>query len=167
MPKLLDMLTDAGLVVDDLRGKLPISETEPVYKRDIEDIQGVVIHHTAGWRKATAKGIADWCIEKRNFPGMPYTFYIRWPDGKVDWCLPLIDIGWQCKEHNRKTFGIALAGHYGEEEPPEPMIQALTILISVLKEWFEQELQIHPHFALRKTSCPGMVWKTYIDEETK
>jgi len=82
MPKLLDMLTDAGLTVTDLREQLPTNPDVPFYKRDKEDIQGIVVHHTAGWRKATAQGIAYWCVEKRDFPGMPYAFYINWPDGK-------------------------------------------------------------------------------------
>lgn len=164
---LKEKLEQAGLEVEDLRGELPLSPDIPFYLRDIEDIIGMVIHHTAGWRKATAKGVAEWCIEKREFPGIPYTFYIKWPDGKVDWCLDFEQMGWHCKEHNNDTFGIALAGNWMDEPPPEPMVKSLAVLITVLKDYFKQELSVHPHFALRNTACPGKVWKAYVEEEGK
>jgi len=85
----------------------------------------------------------------------------------VDWCLDFEDMGWHCIDHNYKTFGVALAGSYVDEEPPEPMIQALLILVNVLKEHFKQELSVHPHFALRSTACPGKVWEAYVREERK
>jgi hypothetical protein len=167
MKGLMKALEASGLEVTDLRGKLPTNPDVPFEIRNINLLNGGVAHHTAGWRKATAVGIAYWCIEKRDFPGMPYTFYIKWPDGAVDWCLDFEDIGWQTKKHNLESFGIALAGNYKDEEPPGPMIESLAILIAVLKDCFAQELWFQPHYALRPTVCPGKVWEAYLKEEQK
>ena len=162
-----DMLRKAGLDVTDLRSELPTNPDVPFPLRGIQEIQGIVCHHTAGWRKATAKGIAYWCIEKREFPSMPYTFYVKWPDGKIDWCLDFEQAGWHCKSHNIDTFGIALAGNWRDEEPPEPMVKSLVVLVEVLREYFKQELSFQPHYALSSTVCPGKVWEAYLREERK
>lgn len=168
MGKLLDMFQGAGLTVQDLRGKLSINPQIPWGVRELDQIQGMVVHHTAWDGIATPEGLAYWHVEKRGFPGIAYTFYL--PQYQLDgarwtFCHKLREIGWHAKGVNSYTFGIALGGRYIDKEPPMWMIESTALLIDVLKGFFEEEtgegLWVNPHYAVSLTECPGKVWEAY------
>ena len=171
MGKLLDMFQNAGVLVNDLRGTLPLNPDVHFHTRELEDIRGMVIHHSAGWAQATAEGLAQWCIEKRDFPGMPYTFYLRMPysteSPPYPWafCHKLTEWGPQAYSVNESSFGVTLGGNYLYTKPPLWMIDSLDKLIDVLLQFFREEIGIElwvkPHYAVSQTACPGRVWETY------
>ena len=171
MGKLLDMFQIAGVPVDDLRGQLPLNPNVSYGLRELEDIRGIVVHHSAGWPYATPEGLAEWCIEKRDFPGVPYTFYLRVPYSTepmpYPWafCVKLREWGYQAKGANLESFGVCLGGNYLYTKPPLWMIDSLTKLIDVLLEYFRQEigteLWVRPHYEVSATACPGRVWEAY------
>jgi len=167
--RFLGSCLEAGLKVNDLRKALPKHPTLEWQYRDMKQVQGIVIHHSGGWEKATAAGIAYWCIEKREFVGMPYSLYIHWPNGEIDWCLDFEQIGWHCKGCNDSTFGVALAGSWVDKDPPLSMIDSLARLIDVLWDFFMLEvnnaLWVNPHFDVSQTQCPGRVWEAYQEYE--
>jgi hypothetical protein len=171
MGKLLDMFAEAGVVVDDLRGQLPTNPHKPYKLRDLTNIEGIVIHHTAGWPQATAEGLANWCIEKRDFEGMPYTFYLRMPHPSeplpYPWafCHKLREWGAQAAGVNATTFGVSLGGNYLYTKPPFWMADSLIKLVDVLVKFFKEEvgteIWVKPHREVSITSCPGRVWEAY------
>jgi hypothetical protein len=173
MGKLLDMFQAAGVPVDDLRGTLPLNPNVSFHTRELQDIEGIVIHHSAGWAQATAKGIAEWCIEKRDFPGMPYTFYLRQPfpteSPPYSWafCDRLREWGPQAYGVNSTTFGVCLGGNFLYTKPPLWMIDSLDKLVEILVQYFQEEvgtnLWVKPHREVSRTSCPGRVWEAYLE----
>ena len=175
MGKLLEMFQNANLVVNDLRDTLPVNPDVPFNLRELADISGMVVHHTAGWPQATAKGLATWSIEKRGFPGMPYTFYLRMPfsteSPPYPWafCHKLKEWGPQAAGANSTTFGIALGGNFLYDRPPLWMVDSLARLIDVLWDFFVLEvgnsLWVNPHFDVSVTQCPGRVWEAYQEYE--
>jgi len=171
MGKLLDMLQEANLNVLDLRGEMPTNPNVPWNLRNLSDIRGIVVHHTGGWRTATPYNLARWHIEKRGFPGLAYTFYLRYPymayPPNVEWafCHKLREWGPHAKGVNAETFGVGLGGNYEDSEPPIWMVESLKKLIEVLQRFFEEEtgneLWVLPHFSVIDTVCPGKVWDVY------
>lgn len=169
--KLLDMFQIAGMPVDDLRGQLPLNPRLPFDIRELEDVRGGVVHHSGGWAYATPEGLAEWCIEKRSLPGMPYTFYLKMPypteQSPVPWafCHELTEWGPQAINVNNISFGICLGGNYQYLKPPIWMVDSLSRLIDVLLEYFRQEvgteLWVKPHYEVSSTVCPGRVWEMY------
>lgn len=175
MGKLLDMFAQAGVPINDLRGTLPLNPNVAFNTRELGDIQGMVIHHSAGWPQATAEGIAQWCIEKRGFPGMPYSLYLRQPfsteQPPYPWafCNKLKEWGPQAYGVNDISFGVCLGGNFLYTKPPLWMIESLDKLIDVLLQFFKEEtgknLWVKPHFDVSSTSCPGRVWEAYLEYE--
>jgi hypothetical protein len=171
MGKLLDMFAEAGIPVDDLRGKLPTNPHNPFKLRELTGIKGIVVHHTAGWPQATAEGLALWEIEKRDFEGMPYTFYLRMPYSTepmpYPWafCHKLTEWGAQALGANAISFGVALGGNYLYTKPPLWMVDSMVKLTDVLVRFFKDEVGtevwVKPHYAVSQTSCPGKVWEAY------
>lgn len=171
MGKLLDMFQSAGLAVDDLRGQLPLNPHKPFGTRELIDVRGAVVHHSAGWAQATAEGLAQWCIEKRDFPGVPYSLYLRVPypteQPPMPWsfCNKLTEWGPQALGVNSTSFGVCLGGNYQYLKPPIWMLDSLGRLIDVLLEFFRQEvgteLWVKPHYEVSSTVCPGRVWEMY------
>lgn len=170
MGKLLDMFQNAGLVVLDLRDVLPTNPDNPWILRDLTDIKGAVIHHTAGWPTATAEALAHYHIEKRDMPGLAYTFYLGYSLSLMEqpqwvFCHKLREIGWHARGVNSHTFGIALGGYYVNEKPPMWMVKSMAKLIEVLRQFFREEtgerLWVNPHYAVGRTACPGRVWEAY------
>lgn len=166
MGELLDMFANSGLVVHDLRTTLPTNPNNPWNYRELDQIFGIVVHHTAGtYDDYKAKNLAKFHI-RLGYQGIAYTFLIH-PNGEIDFCHRLRDWGPQAGgEWNRITFGICCAGNYVSKEPTAVMVESLVKLVEVLQEFFPTRVFVIPHFSVAQTACPGKIWKLYEENKT-
>ena len=170
MGQLLDMLTDAGLAVRDVRQTLPTHPTKAWNQRALGDATMAVIHHTGGWPKATPHNIASMHINNPmfNFPGIAYTWYLREEGDVVGvyFCHRLRDWGPHAKGVNAASFGVALGGNFVHKRPSLKMVGATVALLDVLDDFLKlhsgRDLEVAPHFAVSKTKCPGKAWSAYL-----
>ena len=122
--------------------------------------EGALIHHSATAPTVTAQSIRDYHVKKRGWLDIGYHGLIemaghgfRFVPGR-----PLSMPGSHCPDKNKTHLGLCLIGNFMHGTPP---IAQLEVAAEVLAEWcvsfdFGPE-DVHPHFAFRKTECPGLV----------
>lgn len=161
---LLQYFVDAMVAVRDLRRTLPVNPAVPWKDREQTAVKMIVVHHAAGALSATSEGIANYHIGK-GWPGMAYTFYVK-PDGVVDFCHRITQIGTHAGKVNPYSLGICLAGNWSKMEPTALMVNRLYLTIGVLQAYYHAHfgytLEVVPHRALTATVCPGLAWESYL-----
>lgn len=148
-----------GSEVHDLRGELPIHSTKVYPERDIEDIRGIVFHHTAT-KGQTLRGIADFHVNGRGWPAIAYHIAIGY-DGQVYLLHDFTTASYHTSGYNRGNIGIVLVGNYQERELPLEMKKSILMVL----EWVESEVEVQ-HIWLHKdakaTACPGKYAINYL-----
>lgn len=133
----------------------------PWKKRPLEDITGIVVHHTD---RISIKKIYELHTSPGHFDAKGTEFFsyhfLILKNGTVWWLNPLTDRVWHAREANAASLGIALHGNF-ERIPPSPhQAQALRLLKDVLeKEILRRPLTVKGHADVmpkdRPTVCPG------------
>jgi hypothetical protein len=149
----------AGSGIRDLRGHLPVHKEKTYPTRSIEDVNGVVFHHTAT-TSASLRSVADFHINGRGWPAIAYHIAIG-HDGQVYLLNDFTTASYHSAGHNRKNIGIVLIGNYEEREMTPEMKDAVLRVL----EWVESEVNIQ-HILLHKdtkaTACPGKYAIAYL-----
>jgi len=148
-----------GSQVHDLRGKLPVHQQKVYPTRELEEVTGVVFHHTAT-RGATLRSVADFHINGRGWPAIAYHIAIGY-DGKVYLLNDFTTASYHSAGYNRRNIGIVLVGNYQEREMTPEMKDAV---LKVL-EWVKSEVDVQHillHSDTKATACPGKYAITYL-----
>lgn len=148
-----------GSEVHDLRGELPIHSTKVYPERDIEDIRGIVFHHTAT-KGQTLRGIADFHVNGRGWPAIAYHIAIGY-DGQVYLLHDFTTASYHTSGYNRGNIGIVLVGNYQERELPLEMKKSILMVL----EWVESEVEVQHiwlHNDAKATACPGKYAINYL-----
>lgn len=141
-----------GSQIIDLRGQLPTSIEKHYGHRPVENIKGVVWHHSAT-RGQSIHTIAEYHIEVRGWPGIAYHYAIGW-DGVVYALNSPETISYQSEGYNSKTIGVVLIGNY-EERDLTPEMEASIIK---LNDYLHGEFNLQfawLHRDTKSTLCPG------------
>ena len=122
--------------------------------------KGVVLHHTAGRRDASASDIDHMHRTERGFRAIGYNYLVRYNSLRLAWEVqdgrPLTMDGAHCPGANKTHIGVAVAGDYCEERVPEHALSVLVMLLTDLCVTHGIATKdIIPHSDRRPTECPG------------
>ena len=151
-------MTAAGSTIDygssyiDLRGKLPTRDGAEYRHRHIEDIEGIVWHHSATSGQ-TIRSIAEYHTQARGWPEIAYHYAIGY-DGRIYRLLDEAKWSNHASGHNHRTIGIVLVGNYQDREPTEAMMSAAARLQEDLCDTHDI-MYVWLHRDTKATDCPG------------
>ena len=166
----------------DLRGRLPIrkgADGKPLlafFKRDVQGIEYIVIHHSAGSSTGTAENIANWDVshhesDKPFYPEASYHFVVE-RSGRVVRQHSLDVLAWHAGFvgqdspgdigiNNWKGIAICLIGTFmSGQTPTDAQLRSTARLCQAIRVILPQ-VQIVGHRELgppRGTQCPGDSW---------
>lgn len=147
----------------DLRSYLPTHATRRFPKRNIGQVDTIVIHHTAGPSTQTVKSIAQYHsgpsshVCNGGCPGICYHYVIN-RAGKIYLCNPLESLVYHAAPMNTKSIGVCLIGNFDKIPPTQAQLDALDYLIPYLRtNLLKKELQVigHRDACNGCKSCPG------------
>lgn len=143
---------DYGATFHDLRGDLPKSATQEYARRPLENVVGVVWHHSAT-KGQSIRNIAEFHTEVRKWPAIAYHFGIGY-DGAVYILNDPTTTSYHAQGYNRKTIGVVLIGDYESRDLTPEMIASIARLQAHLKEELHLEFSWW-HGQSKSTLCPG------------
>ena len=149
-----------GVPFTDLRGQLPVSSTAFYSTRPVENIQGAVFHHTAS-RGQTLRSIAQYHVERRNWPGIAYHYAIGY-DGHIFLLNDPTVASYHTQGYNSRTISIVLIGNYHERELSEEMKRSIVLICSYLGIEYDLKF-LWMHSETRPTICPGKYATDFLE----
>ena len=154
--------------IKDLRKKIPHNPDEAYRRRKLNQIQQVIIHHTAGPVSQTPEDIARYHSGPNHIcddgcPGIGYHYMID-RQANVYQVNDLETISYHVSGQNTTSVGICLIGNYDELEPSTQQLKAVARVIRYLNRKLGRKLAIAGHRDYASKSCPG--WNVDINEIT-
>jgi segregation and condensation protein A len=146
--------------IQDLVDKL-IRHPAKVYEtRPLAQITTLVIHHSAVPANVGPQQIANYHVNKLDWPGIGYHYIIA-ADGTIYQCHRLEAVSYHAVAANPVSVGVCFLGNLTSQVPPTAQLRSAAHLIA----WLAQELQISldevkGHRELMQTVCPGNQWLT-------
>ncbi|MBI5955983.1 MAG: N-acetylmuramoyl-L-alanine amidase, partial [Chloroflexi bacterium] len=144
-------------------------------RRDLGQIEGVVIHHTAVDVDLAARDIARYHVERNGWPGIGYHFLVH-QNGDIDGCNDLEAVSYHADGqekingvgmNNWRYVGVALSGCFTEgRAPTAAQMLAARWLIASIEYRLGRRLAVLGHKELGVTRCPGdnwIEWKPILD----
>ncbi|MEO0341157.1 MAG: peptidoglycan recognition family protein [Bacteroidota bacterium] len=139
--------------VKDVSKQLPRSKTKQYSKRELLDIDQIIVHHSAT-SGGSPTSFARHHVQTRGWPGIGYHYVIS-KDGKIYQTNDLDAISYHTSGQNSRSIGICLTGNYDEEKPPSIQLQQCAQLILALDELLFNDLVVLGHRDFSAKSCPG------------
>lgn len=144
--------------IQNLVGKLKTHPTRTYNKRKLKDIQYVVVHHSAVAPSVGPERIANYHVDKLDWPGAGYHFFVG-EDGIIYQGNTLDTVSYHAVQANPTGVGICFLGSFMKKVPPQAQLRAGAHLVA----WLMQELDIalddvKGHKEVLATSCPGTQW---------
>ena len=143
---------------EDIRSTLLRHATKTFAQRQVRDIVGGVIHHTAGRdnpHNTAAYHVGPNHVSPSGCPGLLYTFYIDLA-GVIYWCNDLEAVTWSQGGHgapdpttaaNTNFIAIVCGGDFSKGDPP------FLSMLSMLALWG------HLTGARRSADLPAELWE--------
>jgi N-acetyl-anhydromuramyl-L-alanine amidase AmpD len=126
--------------------------------RTLDQIQMVIIHHTAVAPTVGVDRIAAHRVDKQGWPGIGYHYFITF-DGQIQQTNELTTIASHAGNYNAMAIGICFAGDFTTAIPTQAQIEAGAQLISWLLDQFKLPLQsVFGYKELVNTQSPGLQW---------
>jgi len=156
----------------DVRAEMPTNPESPWYpwkRRDLEEIDTVFVHHSAGAASnylGTVMAIATYHTRAtgKNRPGICYAYVIG-SDGTVWQTADVEDVVFSqgSIEHpgdeNRFGVGVCLLGCFIDgQEPTVEQVESLIQLIGMISRMVGRPLRVWGHKDVAATQCPGDSW---------
>jgi N-acetyl-anhydromuramyl-L-alanine amidase AmpD len=146
--------------IQDLIDKLPKHKENTYRTRSLDDVQLLVIHHSAVPPTVGPERIAQYHVNKLDWPGIGYHFLVA-EDGVIYQGNAVETVSTHAgKKGNPAGVGICFLGKFMQGVlPPPAQIQAGAHLVA----WLMQELDLNldvikGHQELMQTACPGDQW---------
>jgi len=144
--------------IQDITDTLPTHETNKYETRSLDDIQYLIIHHSAISGTVGPEAIARWHVKQLNWPGIGYHFVIA-PDGTIYQTNKLETISFHARQANPVSIGICFAGNFTNDVPtPEQLASGAQLCAYLLQEFGLTRDAIHGHCDFVNTQCPGLQW---------
>lgn len=157
----------------DLTLTLPRHPGKPYHRRDVERLQWVVWHHTAGTDNPSTpdfepeiippEAIARYHITTNGWSGIGYHFLI-YQDGTIYKVRPIGVIGACVGGSNTGSVCIAFVGNYELRPPAAIMLASGIWLTTTLLAVYPTLLGVRGHGEMpaQATACPGAHLKTAL-----
>jgi N-acetyl-anhydromuramyl-L-alanine amidase AmpD len=142
-------------VVDDLTR----NPSQRYASRFLSSIQELVIHHSAVPASVGAERIADYHVNRQDWPGIGYHFFLE-ADGTILQTNPLDTVAFHVKGVNATTVGLCFAGDFSNNPPTSAQVAAGAHLLAWLLDELKLPLEaIKGHKDYLVTECPGKQWE--------
>ena len=147
--------------VQDIREDMPHHPTKTWPSRMPSQIKLIVVHHTVTSPETDPIALARALIARRDLPGLPYHFLVQ-GDGDGFWAEPLeTAVGQTLKDEiNQKAVGVALAGNFTNDPPPEPQLDAAAAIIAQLIKTYglNVDTDVIGRSEVDPVASPGKQW---------
>ena len=132
--------------------------------RNFDDIECLIIHHSASPRSVTTSKIRHWHVEGKGWVDIGYNFVVE-GEGEVVIGRPLSMVGAHCKRHNHNSIGICVVGDNTKTKHQWSMrqIASLQDLVYGLKLVFPG-VEVKGHKDFDATLCPGVDVQQLLNE---
>ena len=152
--------------IKDIRWKLPKHKSRTYKRRRLEQIEQIIIHHSAAPETQTPEQIASYHVGPNHVcdagcPAIAYHFMID-RAAIVYQVNDLEAISYHASGQNTRSIGICLIGNYDELELTDELIFQTKRLIQYLEQKLGKSLQIAPHRKYAEKSCPG--WNIDVEQ---
>lgn len=137
---------------------LKFDETKLV-QRNLKKILLIILHHTASLNGDAYSIHRDHL--KRGWAGIGYHYLIL-QDGTIQEGRPIKYVGSHCAGNNTSSIGIALLGDFRKVQPTKEQIDALNLLVDMLKERVPSIYKVLNHNDLYATACPVVNLKELV-----
>lgn len=126
--------------------------------RPLNQIDLLIIHHTAINPTVGADRIAEHRVDKQGWPGIGYHYFIT-GDGLIQQTNELTTEATHAGSFNPSALGICFAGDFTQVAPPPAQIEAGAQLIAWLLGQFNLSLDaVRGYKELVNTQSPGLQW---------
>jgi N-acetyl-anhydromuramyl-L-alanine amidase AmpD len=122
-------------------------------QRNLNDIEQIVIHHSAQ-SNGDPFQYAAYHVKTHGWAGIGYHYVIQ-KDGLIFQTQQLETVSYHARNCNENSIGICLTGNYNVEQVPIEQLEALYGLIDEIKRTLRRNLLILPHHDCTSTDCPG------------
>ena len=144
--------------VQDLVDALPKHGTKQYNTRPLSDVKNLVIHHSAAPATVGPRRIAEYHVNKQDWPGIGYHFLVG-ADGTLYQGNTLETVSFHAAQANPYSVGICFLGDFTTTVPPTVQLQAGAHLVA----WLMQQLgipldNVQGHREFVHTACPGEQW---------
>ena len=143
----------------DLRYELPHRSDIEYVRRPVEQVKGVVFHHSAT-NGQSIKSIAQFHTEVKKWPAIAYHFGVGY-DGVVYQLNDITRTSYHAQGHNRNTIGVVFIGNLETREMTPEMENSFIMLNEYLKDEYDLEFA-WMHGETKNTKCPGKYAKAFI-----
>jgi hypothetical protein len=146
-------------LIQNITGQLPRHATLQYPSRPLNQIDRIIIHHTAIAPTVGAERIASHRVNSQGWPGIGYHYFIT-GQGEVQQTNELTTIAYHAGDkYNPGAIGIAFAGDFTTATPTPAQIEGGAQLIA----WLIQSLNLSPdevvgYKDLVVTQSPGNQW---------
>ncbi|MCL4297125.1 MAG: N-acetylmuramoyl-L-alanine amidase [Anaerolineae bacterium] len=151
-------VTRPAPVIQDITTQLKRDPSKQFPTRSLDQIQMLVIHHTAVAPTVGADRIAAHRVDKQGWPGIGYHYFIT-ADGQLQQTNELTTVASHAGDYNPIAIGICFAGDFTQASPTPAQIEAGAQLIAWLLR--ERNLSLSSVFGYKElvnTQSPGAQW---------
>ena len=143
--------------IQDISTQLPRHDTATYPKRNPDDVDAVVIHHTAVADSVGADRIAAFQV-RQGKPGITYHFFIG-PDGSIFQTNPIDNLTSHTVGHDQTSIALAVAGNFTNEIPAPAQLESTASLLAYLRRQYGiPTANIKGAGELISTQSPGKQW---------
>ncbi len=147
--------------VEDIRDEMPHHPTKTWPARPLSKIKRVVVHHTVTSPETDPIVLARALISRRDLPGLPYHFLVQ-GDGDGFWAQSLETQVAQTNKTpvNEDSVGVALAGNFTNNPPPDVQLDTAAAIIAQLVRTFglNVDTDIIGRSEVDQVASPGKQW---------
>ena len=145
---------------EDLVDVLPKHASARYGQRSLDDVQYVVVHHTAARREVSWEAVARYHVGSEGWPGVAYHIGLRLDGGAV--IVSLLNQPETRSYHahaagNSHGLAVVVAGDFRLSEPAAEEIDALWRVVRVVRSFLGRDLPVCGHRDVpgNDTTCPG------------
>lgn len=159
VPQAADALIGAPpFAMTSLVTRLPRHPSLRYESRSLDQIDHLVIHHSAVAPEVGPDVIAGYHVTDLNWPGIGYHFVV-YPDGHVAQTNALTTTTYHARQFNTSGVGIALLGNFDAMPPTVAQMEGAASVCAWLRRELGLPLEaIQGHRELVNVTCPGRQW---------
>jgi TolA-binding protein len=151
-------VTPSAPPIQNITNQLKRDPNQQFPTRQLEQVQMIVIHHTAVVPTVGADRIAEHRVDKQGWPGIGYHYFITY-EGQIQQTNELTTVATHAGNYNPIAIGVCFAGDFTTAIPTAAQIEAGAQLIAWLLRQFRLSLQaVFGYKELINTQSPGLQW---------
>ncbi len=144
--------------IQNITNQLMHAANQAFPKRDLNEIQLIIIHHTAVAPNVGADRIAAHRVEKQGWPGIGYHYFIT-AAGQLQQTNELTTEATHAGSYNTAAIGVCFAGDFTSAVPTPAQIEVGAQLLAYLIRQFNLSLDmVRGYKELANTQSPGNQW---------